>query len=78
MIEVENINHSVNQCHMMKRVKKNPAHFVSLYALSLDHMDDIILSRDRMLILSPLHFNTEIARSQYTLDFLYLIILYSA
>ena len=49
MIEVENINHSVNQCHMMKRVKKNPAHFVSLYALSLDHMDDIILSRDRML-----------------------------
>lgn len=51
MIEVENINHSVNQCHMMKRVKKKPAHFVSLYALSLDHMVDIILSRDRMLII---------------------------
>lgn len=61
-----------------EKSKETPAHFVSLYALSLDHMDDIILSRDRMLILSPLHFNTEIARSQYTLDFLYLIILYSA
>ena len=36
-----------------EKSKETPAHFVklsdSLYALSLDHMVDIILSRDRML-----------------------------
>lgn len=83
MIEVENINHSVNQCHMMKRVKKKPCSFREFVrSVTRSHgryyfvtWQDAKLKRT---ILSPLHFNTETARSQYTLDFLYLIILYSA